>query len=699
LTRGADDETRTRSHGPDWEHVARLVILNREIDRVEREQHGVRQSSLYQFSAAGHDVAQVLLGLTLTHQGDGVSVYYRSRPLMLALGFTAEDALAASLGRADGLSGGRDVGVVYNMPSMAARPTVLPMAGDVGSQYAPALGWAEALSYGAHVLGRAELRGAIAVAHGGDGSVAGGGFWSALLAATTRKLPALFYVEDNGLSISVPGDVQVPEGNIVTNLRAMVGLSCFDGDGGDPEEAARLIRQAVDATRTGKGPSLLRLSVPRLEGHSARDAQPYLTQEQIAATRARDPLPRLRALLVPSRLSNADWERLESEVRALVQDGFRRACARLDPSPDTVTHFVFGDREEVAHRPPLQPAVTVTRTLDEGRTNEEDGAGHVITLREALRSTLAQELRLNPRVVVFGQDVGRMGGVFSVTRGLQAAFGPERVFDTNLSEEGIVGRAIGMALAGLMPVAEIQFRKYADAAVVQLHNCGTIRWRTNGRFQAPLVVRIPVGYSKINDPWHSESNEAEWIHAVGLRVAYPSNAEDAAGLLRNALRGPDPTLFLEHRALLASSKASRPLPPGDFVLPFGVARTVLAGSEITVVTWGAMVERCVAAAAQSGASVDLIDLRTQQPWDSERVLASVTRTGRCIVVHEDRLHGGFGAEIVAAVTARAFYHLRAPPTRLAMQHVPMPFNDGLAAQILPDSDRIATHIMDLISQR
>jgi 2-oxoisovalerate dehydrogenase E1 component len=301
----------------------------------------------------------------------------------------------------------------------------------------------------------------------------------------------------------------------------------------------------------------------------------------------------------------------------------------------------------------------------------------------AIRRTLEHELAVNPRVLVFGEDVGRKGGVHAATLGLQDRFGEDRVFDTSLSEEGIIGRAVGMALAGLVPVPEIQFRKYAEPAAEQLHDCGTIRWRTLNRFAAPMVVRMPGGFFKCGDPWHSQCNEAQFLHAVGWQLAMPSNAEDAVGLLRTALRGNEPVIFFEHRFLLDGAAGRRPWPGDEFVLPFGKANRVREGSELTVVTWGAMVERCEQAAAESAIDVDLLDLRTLCPWDREAVLESVATTRRCLVVHEDTITAGFGAEVAAQLAEHAFFDLDAPVGRLAMPDVPSPHSPILLDAVVP----------------
>jgi 2-oxoisovalerate dehydrogenase E1 component len=313
----------------------------------------------------------------------------------------------------------------------------------------------------------------------------------------------------------------------------------------------------------------------------------------------------------------------------------------------------------------------------------------------AIRRTLEHELEVNPRVVLFGEDIGPKGGVHAVTLGLQEKFGFERVFDTSLSEEGIVGRAVGMALAGLMPVPEIQFRKYAEPATEQINDCGTMRWRTNNRFAAPMVLRVPGGFFKCGDPWHSQTNEVAFVHNPGWKVAVPSNAEDAVGLLRTSLRGNDPVLFFEHRSMLDFAWARRPYPGDDYALPFGKAKTTVSGDDITIVTWGAMVPRCEEAAV--GRSVDVIDLRTLMPWDSEAVLASVRRTRRCLIVHEDLKTAGFGAEIAAVVADEAFMDLDAPVARLTMPDIPSPHNAVLLDWAVPSVERIRAKIDDLVS--
>jgi 2-oxoisovalerate dehydrogenase E1 component len=673
----------------DWVRVASLMHASRALDAIEESKLLPERKILYQFSARGHELGQVLLGLQLTDQHDGVGAYYRSRPLMLALGLALADAAAGPLARADSASGGRDIGVVFNMPSTGAA-TVLPGCGGVGAQYTPSVGWAQAIRYRRDVLADASYARSIAVVHGGDASVATNGFWSALTIATTLRLPVLFYIEDNGFGISVCADMQTPGGDIAANLSSFANLTLLSGDGTDPAAAAALTTHAVDLVRADQGPVLLRLTVPRLSGHSGQDTQAYKPAALLALERARDPLAHLHRFVVPAHMSESAWSTIEASAHEEVAAAVAAARARALPTPDSLQRHVFCERRiagaaalqrqgGAAPEGPEFAPTSLTATPEPARIN----------MLTAIRRTLDVELAGNKRVVVFGEDVGPKGGVHGATLGLQEKFGRARVFDTSLSEEGIIGRAVGMALAGLVPVAEIQFRKYADPAAEQLNDCGTLRWRTNNRFAAPIVVRIPGGFFKCGDPWHSQTNEVAWVHGVGWRVAVPANAEDAVGLLRSAMRGNDPTIFFEHRAMLDGAWARRPYPGDAFVVPFGQARTVREGTQLSVITWGAMIERCELAAQASRVDAEIIDLRTLSPWDRKATLDSVKKTRRCLIVHEDNLTAGFGAEIAATLVEEAFFDLDAPIERLTMPDIPSPHSPILLEAALPSVAQIA----------
>jgi 2-oxoisovalerate dehydrogenase E1 component len=686
----------------DWRRVAYHTLASRRMDDLEEATNRNKGSVprehvvLYQFSARGHDVAQTILGELLDHPHDAAGAYYRSRPLLLALGLPFDDALASPLGRTGGFSDGRDIGVVCNLPSRDG-PVVLPMSGDVGSQYTPVAGWAQAIGYHRDVLGDASWAGALGVSLGGEASVATNGFWSALTMATTLSLPMLFYVEDNGLGISVPSRFQTPGSNIAANLASFGNLLVRDGDGCDPLDAARLLAEGVDHVRGGNGPALVRLTVPRLSSHSGPDNQKaYRTPDAIAADEARDPLPRLRRFLTEHVMSSEELDAIEAQVEADVTAALEQARARPVSDPSRVRRFLFAEPAQPGDETPTGGLPDDTLASLGGSDAPAEG-GPTVRFAEAVRRTLARELEVNDRVLVFGEDVGVKGGVHLVTEGLQKRFGERRVFDTSLSEEGIIGRAVGMAYSGLMPVAEIQFRKYADPAAEQLNNCGTVRWRTNNRFCAPIVVRMPGGFGKdVGDPWHSLSDEVRFAHALGWHVAIPSNAADAVGLLRAAMRGKNPTIFFEHRSLLMTSDGSARYPGDDYVLPFGRAAVLREGSDVTLVTWGAMVHRCREAADRLGTRVELIDLRTVSPWDRACVLDSVRKTGRCLVVHEDTLTAGFGAEIVATLAKEAFWWLDAPVERLCVEDVPMPYHPVLLDAVLPTVEAIGARLEGLL---
>jgi 2-oxoisovalerate dehydrogenase E1 component len=689
----AEPRRTVRANAPDpnfdWRRVARLTMVSRALDELEEKVLVPERKIFYQFSARGHDVAQILLGLQLTHEKDVICGYYRSRPILLSLGVAIADALGSSMARAGGYSDGRDIGAVFNFPNPNG-PSALPMCGGVGAQFTPTAGWAQAIAYRHKVLKEKAFDGAIAVVLGGDASVATNGFWSALTMATTIDLPMLFYIEDNGYGISVPSTLQTPGADIAANLGSFRNLEVISGDGAEPAEAAALIKSAVAGVRERRTPALLRLSVPRLEGHSFQDTQTYKSPETIAREVARDPLPRLRDDLVPALMSEAEWRESESEAKAEVEAARKEAEARPVAELENTGKFVFFDGKTMqSEGGQWAEGYVAPRASD-----EPQGEGPRINMVTAIRRTLEHELGVNPRVLVFGEDVGPKGGVHAVTLGLQEKFGVDRVFDTSLSEEGIIGRAVGLALAGLVPVPEIQFRKYADPATEQLNDCGTMRWRTANRFAAPMVVRMPVGFFKCGDPWHSQTNEVQFVHAPGWKVAAPSNAADAVGLLRAALRGNDPVIFFEHRAMLDAPSARRPYPGDDYVLEFGQARMVREGRDLTIVTWGAMVERCEEAAQDR--AVEILDLRTLMPWDRAAVLASVKRTRRCLIVHEDLMSAGFGAEVAAVVAAECFLDLDAPVSRLAMPDIPSPHNPALMEWALPSIEGIRAKIDELV---
>ena len=406
-----------------------------------------------------------------------------------------------------------------------------------------------------------------------------------------------------------------------------------------------------------------------------------------------DPLPQLKKFLLAQKvLSGAEFASLEDDVFGEVNEALERVrgCA-ADPQLDPRQHLFF-------QRAPLQGGLRAANALPQLGALDPDESGEELDLRQSIQRTLEREMQKNKRILVFGEDVGLYGGIHGVTRSLQESLGSNRVFDTSLSEEGIVGRSIGMAIAGLMPVPELQFRKYADAGYDQMVDAGLVRWRTDGKFASPMVVRIPVGCGKKGgDPWHSMCGEASYAHLLGWQIAMPSNAMDAVGLLRAALRGDDPTLFLEHRGLLVDERAHRNYPGDDYCLPFGKAGLCLDGDGLTMVSWGEMIYRCLEAASAFPGAVSVIDLRTLIPWDRESVLQSVRKTGKLLVVHEDTVTGGFAGEILATITSEAYDALQAAPQRLCTADCPIPYDVAQMKRVVPSVEQIQFAIERFLS--
>jgi 2-oxoisovalerate dehydrogenase E1 component len=676
----------------EWRFVARTILASRLIDTFEETELAPKGKVLYQFSARGHELAQAILVSQMTHPHDAATVYYRSRPFVLGAGMTAEEAFAGPLAKYGSRNGGRDIGVVHNLPPRKG-VTVLPASGDVGAQYTPAVGWAQAITYRADVMGEADWNGACAVAMGGDASCATNGFWAALTIATTQNYPMIFFIEDNNFGISVRGDFQTPGGNIAKNLANFTNLLVLDGDGADPSEAAQLIGQAVAHVRKRISPVLLRLSVPRICGHSGADSQSYKSPEERSAETARDPLPRLKAYLAKRKiLSAAQWAELEQDIAREVRTAAEAALAQPEPPTENIGEFLFASSGK-----PQKAGGMIAEGIAPEAGNSTPETGARMNLIDAVRRTLGTELSANNRVVVFGEDVGAKGGVHGATIDLQITFGEARVFDTSLSEEGIIGRSVGMAFAGLVPVPEIQFRKYLDPAMEQINDCGTTRWRTNNEFAAPFVLRIPVGHSKrTGDPWHSVSGEAIFAHTLGWRVVMPSNAADAVGLLRTALRANDPVFFLEHRNLLDTSAGRAAYPGDNYTIPFGQAAVIREGTRATIVTWGEMVHRAKEAAAEFGNAIEILDLRTLCPWDKDAVLRSVRKTNRCLIAHEDGMTCGFGAEIAATLAKECFPYLDAPIERIAVPDIPIPYNLKQMDAVVPTVQSIISTLRTLL---
>lgn len=673
-----------------WLSVLERALISRAMDDLEvtkefrpNPDKPLEGRLKFQFGAKGHEIPQLISAALLDHPHDGATVYYRSRPLMLGVGLSPFEAFASNMHKMEGVSGGRDIGVVFNHKQPNG-VTVLPASGDVGAQFTPAIGWAQAVKYHAESMGDAEYKGAVGLAHAGDGATSTNGFWSAINIASQHQLPYIMLIEDNRYALSVPWRYQTAAPSVVENLANFKGIRIQSVEGGDIPALYGALNDAILSARNGGGPQLVHVKVPRLTGHNWQDPAAYKSAEEKEEDARRDPLTRLIAWLQAEHgISAAQIEDMQARAITFAREQADAAWTHgTEPQrSDALTH-VFGDAANVKESEPVRE-------------------GPRLTLQQSIIRTLDDEMAHDPAVLVFGEDVGAFGGVHRVTDGLQVKYGEDRCFDTSLNEEGIVGRSIGMALCGLRPIPEIQFRKYADPAHEQITDAGSMRWRTNGRFGGPIVLRIPVGYQLMGgDPWHAVCGEAVFAHLPGWQIAYPSSASDAVGLLRTAIRGNNPVVFLEHRLLYRYREANAPYPGPDYMLPFGKAARVREGNDALIVTWGDTVYRSMEAAnvvAQStGAQTRILDLRTVVPWDKESVMSAVKEIGRVLIVHEDTMTCGFGGEIAAQVADEAFAYLDAPVKRVACADVPSPTHHNLFDAVMPTTEKITKALEGLV---
>ena len=665
----------------------RLALISRFLD--DREIALQKQSRVFfQISGAGHEALLLGLGRYLRRGYDWFFPYYRDRALMLSLGVTPEEILLQAVGAADDpSSGGRQMPCHWGYKPF----NVVTESSATGSQCLPAVGCAEAARY----ISRRQLPGCSA--HGdevtyvslGEGATSEGEFWESLNSACTLHLPVLFVVADNGYAISVPSSDQSPA-PISEMVRGFRGLHVHVLDGRDYFEVRSRAADIVAEVRAGVGPALLHAKVTRPYSHSSADTQSkYRSTDELADEAAHDPLVLMeQAILAGGLMSEDEVASLKEEARRVVADASRSALAAPRPDPATITRHVV----DLPDIPPEAESV-------------DDGTGEVVALGEAIKRTLHEQMAEDERIRVFGEDVADAreavlanvegkGGVFGTTHGLQREFGIARCYNTPLAEANIVGRAVGQAIRGLKPVPEVQFFDYIWPAMQQIKTeAATIRWRSNGAFRCPLVLRVPIGgYLAGGAIWHSQSGESIFAHVPGLTIVMPSRAADAVGLLRTALAADDPVMFLEHKHLLRQPYTRTPFPPRPYMIPFGKGRIVEEGDDLTIVTWGATVEKSRQAAlalSGEGLSVQVIDLRSIVPWDKDLVAEQVARTSRVLVVHEDILTAGFGAEVAAWVAEHCFTDLDAPVARVGATDTHVAYEPGLEKVILPQVEGIA----------
>ena len=670
----------------------RTIYAARRID--DKEITGKRQNKVFfQINGAGHEAVQAAAAMVFRPGHDWFFFYYRDRALAYGLGYTAKEMFLGSVGSVDDpASGGRQMPSHWGHKALNIFTTSSP----TGSQFLQAVGAVEAVVR-AEQAGLQELLGIrsdeVALVTTGDGTCSQGEFWEAISNAVNLKAPVVFLVEDNGYAISTPSEVQYPGGNVAALLQgyAAHGLLILDDvDGCDPIASYEAMKAAADHARARKGPALVRASVIRPYSHSlSDDEQLYKSKAERVAEALRDPVMTYPKQLVAwGDLTEAQVQMLKDEVQAEIDTAWDEADAAPRPEPGSFYQHLYSEE--------LDPTSAAFDTEDA----PGDQATGVKTMIDLINATLKHEMARDPRILVFGEDVADAsraeildevkgkGGVFKATHGLQKLFGENRVFNSPLAEATIVGRAIGLAARGFKPVVEIQFFDYIWPAMQQIRDeLANIRWRSNGAFKSPMVLRVPIaGYLMGGATYHSQCGESTFTHIPGLRVVYPSTALDAAGLLRTAIRCDDPVLFLEPKHLYRQIHNKGNDPGPDFMIPFGKARMVREGTSLSVITYGSTTHRALQAAREAekeGISVEIIDLRTLNPYDWPAIERTVTKTHRVIVAHEDTLSWGYGSEIVARIADELFFHLDAPVRRVAAKDTWVAYYPALEDEILP----------------
>ncbi|MGA2202833.1 MAG: dehydrogenase E1 component subunit alpha/beta [Terriglobales bacterium] len=713
----------------------RIMFTSRRVD--DREILLKRQQKIYfQISGAGHEAVGVAAAFALKTSYDWFYPYYRDRALCLALGATPYEMLLGAVGAADDPgSGGRQ------MPSHWAfqRLNVVTQSSPTGTQILQAVGCAEAGRYLAKHPNAAQKADGdyrqfkdvqfqgdeITYVSLGDGATSEGEFWEALNTASCLRLPVIFSVEDNEYAISVPVEVQTAGANISRLVSGFPNFHFEEIDGTDPVVAYAAFKRAGDYCRAGNGPAFVHAHVIRPYSHSLSDDERlYRPDAERQADAARDPVPRLQMFLLREGILDENGiNKIEKEIEEQIQADADRALDAALPQPETIYNYVYSpDLDPTSAAFETQSAIAAPEPAADGKPpadsqnkTSQNKASQNKTMADLINTTLRDEMRRDERVIIFGEDVADAsreeyvkqklvkgkGGVFKLTAGLQVEFGSDRVFNSPLAEANIVGRATGMSTRGLKPVVEIQFFDYIWPAMMQLRDeLPLIRWRSNNAFSAPLVIRVAIGgYLTGGAIYHSQCGESIFTHIPGLRVVFPSNALDAAGLLRTAIRCDDPVLFLEHKRLYRETYGRAPYPGPDYMVPFGKAKIVQPGTDLTVITYGAVVPRALQAAQklerEHNVSVELIDLRTLNPFDWHAIATSVKKTNRALIAYEDSLSWGYGAEIAARIADQLFHHLDAPVKRIAATDTFVAYQPILENAILPQASDLFRAMKEL----
>jgi 2-oxoisovalerate dehydrogenase E1 component len=701
----------------------RLMYLSRRID--DREILLKRQQKIFfQVSGAGHEALQVAAGLALRPGYDWFFPYYRDRALVLTLGVTPTDMFLQAVGAGpDPASGGRQMPTHWS----SWPHHIVSTSSSTTTQLLHAVGCAEAGRYfSRHPEAAEKAQGDYRAYHDvefhgdevvltsvGEGSTSQGEFWEAINTASNQRLPVIFMVEDNGYAISVPVEVNTPGGNISRLVANFPNFHFEEVDGTDPEASLGSFQRAAEHCRAGNGPAFVHGHVIRPYSHSLSDDDKlYRSAAEREADAMRDPLTRMQMRLLRENILTAEQiTELEQELDHAAAQAADRALAAPLPTLDSIPLHIYSEDLDPTS-PSFATEQVATATATTGKSASSKGPAPR-TMADLINACLHDEMRRDPRIVVYGEDVADAsreealsevkgkGGVFKLTAGLQTAYGSERVFNSPLAEANIVGRAVGYAIRGMKPVVEIQFFDYIWPAMHQIRNeLALMRWRSNGAWASPAVIRVPIGgYLTGGAIYHSQSGESIFTHIPGLRIVFPSNALDANGLLRTAIRCDDPVLFLEHKRLYRETYGRAPYPGPDFAIPFGKARIVRPGSHITLVTYGAVVPRAMQAAQvaqrKHGIEVEILDLRTLNPYDWEAIATSVRKTSRVIVAHEDMISWGYGAELAARIADELFEDLDAPVKRIGSMDTFVAYQPVLEDAILPQPADILKAIVDL----
>ena len=648
--------------------IYRLMVLSRKLD--EKQLILLKQGKGYfHIAAAGHEAAEVAAAKAMKPGYDYSYPYYRDQAFCLGLGMTEKEALLSFLAKEDDPnSGGRQMPQHFGHTGL----NIVNQSSNTGTQYLQAVGAAFAL--------QRDESDAVVYVSSGEGTTSQGDFHEALNWSSRNKAPVIFHIHNNGYAISVPVSEQISGESVYKITAGYENLARISVDGTNYFESYLAFKKSVDRARKGHGPTVIESNVVRLFPHSSSDDhKKYRSEDDIEADKLKDPILILRDTCIKRKIATkSELDKIDGNMFDLVNESTDWAETQENPDPAKPLKNLYGPDQEFMDKPNV----------------EKDR----IVLVDAINHALDEELTHNPKALIYGEDIaGGKGGVFTATRGLTDKHGKDRVFNSPLAESSIVGTAIGMATLGYRPIVEIQFGDYIWPAFMQIRNeMATLRYRSNGDWSCPFVIRVPVGGYIHGSLYHSQSIDGFFTHIPGIRVAFPSNASDAKGLLKAACRMSDPVIFMEHKGLYRQGYAASPEPDENYLLEFGKAKIVQKGTDLTIVTWGAIVQKSIEAAKQSGFSVDIIDVRTLNPLDMDTILTSVKKTNRVIVAHEDVLTNGFGAEIVSRISDEAFMDLDAPVKRVASKDSHVAYAPVLEDEILVQTSWIVDCINDLM---